>query len=198
MLTYNLPGNVFESHPFVRPRLQNLVRNPLVHVTQNLRQRPRDEGVASLQRHRVARIRHRLGAIGGGDSQQSPAYFGRCYSCPHCQRPVCQHEASAKERRRHSHGRRWWCAIGRGHQHSFHYINGAASISLDLFRNNEDNYGDRSADFSQSLLRLRLVRLRVGLGFFSFGVVIVVIACTPKIGTPYLWVGEKKVEGSED
>jgi hypothetical protein len=39
------------------------------------------------------------------------------------------------------------------------------SHSTSIFGNIEDNFGDRSADFSQSLLRLRLIWVWVELGF---------------------------------
>lgn len=38
-----LPWNVLHCHALVRPRLEHLVRHPLVHVTQNFCQRSGDE-----------------------------------------------------------------------------------------------------------------------------------------------------------
>ena len=67
-----LPWNVLHCHALVRPRLEHLVRHPLVHVTQNFRQRSGDERIRRFQRDCVACIRDRLYAIHGRGHRDQP------------------------------------------------------------------------------------------------------------------------------
>ena len=95
-----LPWNVLHCHALVRPRLEHLVRHPLVHVTQNFRQRSGDERIRRFQRDCVACIRDRLYAIHGRGHRDQPPLLRRPHS--HGRPPLPQ--PWPEEWRRHSHG----------------------------------------------------------------------------------------------
>ncbi|KAG0567304.1 hypothetical protein KC19_7G125200 [Ceratodon purpureus] len=100
-----VPRNVLQHHALVVARLQHLVRHPLVHVAQYLRQRPRYQRrlLGRLQRHGVARIRHRLPPAIHRHHPHPHPHPHPPHPHPH-QPPLPQrHPAQRRPRHRHSH-----------------------------------------------------------------------------------------------